>query len=187
MTPMARLAERSNRQRSRIAAGVLLGASLLFGLVVLPRLDPGRSTLLGSKAADFALPVIYGGEPGSRIRLSELRGHVVLLDFWASWCRPCLQQMAILERATQEPRYRTVMLIGVNSDEQPEQALSLLERLRPSYPSVADEDGAVGRAYGVDGLPTLVVIGADGVVRAIQTGVVSDEEMAQLLDAAKQS
>jgi cytochrome c biogenesis protein CcmG/thiol:disulfide interchange protein DsbE len=186
MAAMVDSAKRSTPQRSRIAAWVLLGASLLFGLFVLPRLDPGRSSLLGAKAPDFALPVIHGGEPGSRIRLSDLRGHVVLLDFWASWCRPCIEQMAILEHVAKEARYRTVMLIGVNSEEQPEQALSLLGRLKPSYPSVADEGGAVARAFGVDGLPTLVVIGADGGVRAIETGVTSGKEIAHLLDSVRQ-
>ncbi|MBN1606704.1 MAG: TlpA family protein disulfide reductase [Polyangiaceae bacterium] len=185
MAAMVSFAKRSNGQQSRVAVAVLLGASLLFGLFVLPRLDPGRSVLLGAQASDFALPVIYGGEPGGRIRLSELRGHVVLLDFWASWCRPCLEQMTILDRAAREPHFRTAMVIGVNSDEQPEQALALLGRLKPSYPTVADEGGAVARAFGVDGLPTLVVIGADGVVRAIETGVMSGEQIAALLDSAR--
>jgi thiol-disulfide isomerase/thioredoxin len=186
MVAMVPFTKRSKRQLYRIAAWVLLAASLVFGLFVLPRLDPGRSALLGAEAPDFALPVIYGGEPGSRIRLSELHGHVVLLDFWASWCRPCLEEMVILDRTAKEPRYRTVMLIGVNSDEQQEQALSLLRRVKPSYPSVTDEGGDVAQAYGVDGLPTLVVIGADGVVRAIETGVMSAEGIARLLDSAKQ-
>lgn len=174
--------KRLDPRRSLVAVGALLGASLLLGLVVLPRLDPGRSALVGQRAADFALPVIHGGEPQSRVRLSDLRGHVVLLDFWASWCRACLEQMAILESVAQQPRYRTVMIVGVNSDERPEAALALLGRLKPSYPSVADEGGALALAYDVDSLPTLVVIGADGVVVAIETGVVSEAGIAALLD-----
>jgi cytochrome c biogenesis protein CcmG, thiol:disulfide interchange protein DsbE len=174
---MASLSARSSRQRSQIAVGLILGASLLFGLFVLPRLGPGRSDLVGAKAPDFALPVIYGGEPGSRIRLSDLRGHVVLLDFWASWCRPCIEEMAILDRARKDPRLRSVMVIGVNSDERTEEALSLLARVKPSYPTVADEGGTLAADFDVQGLPTLVVVGADGVVRAIETGVVRAEEI----------
>jgi cytochrome c biogenesis protein CcmG/thiol:disulfide interchange protein DsbE len=111
-----RRAARPNRARTALL--LILAVSFLFGLIVLPRLDPGASALLGQPAEDFALPVTHGGDPTSRIRLSDLRGQVVVLDFWASWCKPCLEQIPILAQAATALGERAI-LVGINTGDDP--------------------------------------------------------------------
>lgn len=162
---------------------VVLAVSFLFGLVVLPRLDPGVSDLEGRPAPDFSLPVTHGGDPGSRIRLSNLRGGVVVLDFWASWCRPCLEQIPLLGRAAKDLAGRATF-VGVATGDDPDSAQSLLRKLNPPYASVDDADGTVAEAYRVDSLPTLVVIDPEGAVRAARKGVIDLEELEKLVAEA---
>ena len=174
----------SPQKQFRLTLGLVLGVSLLFGLIVLPRLDPGGSGLEGQQAPDFALPVIHGGDAGARIRLSNLSGQVVVLDFWASWCRACLQQIPILGRVATR-NHEGVIVVGVNSNDSPDGARGLLARLNPPYASVEDESGTVSDAYGVSGLPTLVVIDSTGRISAVRTGLVSEDELVELVASAR--
>src|SRR5256885_14906602 len=80
-------------------AAIVLVLSAVFAYVVLPRLSrhaEPTSALVGTTAPDFSLPVFHGGDAGSRISLRALAGNVVVLDFWASWCKPCMIQSRIL-------------------------------------------------------------------------------------------
>lgn len=167
--------------------GLLALACAVFGYAVLPHMDPGRSRLQGERAPDFTLRVISGGEPGNRLALSDQRGQVVLLDFWASWCGPCRIQAPILERFAAMHAQDKVTVIGVNTGDAEPAALEFIRSVGVTYPVVFDEQGMVSRAFGASELPTLVVIDPEGNVSSIDARVFKEQELEQLVKDARKS
>lgn len=166
--------------------GGLLILSLLVGYAVLPMLQPGRSRLVGVPAPEFTLPVIYNGEPGSRLSLGDLRGKTVVIDFWASWCAPCRAQAPIIDRVARAHESGDVVILGVStSGDDWADAVSFARGHNLSYTSVFDRDGTVARAYGVRSLPTLVVVDADGQIAAVRTRVVKEREIEALITQSR--
>ena len=168
----------SSEQQSWTPALLVLLASALFGYLVLPYWSHGSassSPLVGQIAPDFSLPVLHGGDQTSRIKLSALRGNVVVLDFWASWCRPCAAQSRILSEMA--PRQESsVMFVGVNTADNADRARAFAEREQLPYVAVLDS-GEVAAAYGAESLPTLVVIDANGRVVSAASRVMSASEV----------
>ncbi|HEX2735526.1 MAG TPA: TlpA disulfide reductase family protein [Polyangiaceae bacterium] len=164
--------------------GLLVFVAAFFGYVILPYMDPGRSRLSGKPAPDFTLEVISGSDAGNRIQLSSMKDHVVVLDFWASWCGPCRQQAPIIDRVSHKFDADGVRVLGVNTSDRIEPAREYLEGAALSYPSVIDNTGAVSHAFGADALPTLVVIDKHGNVRSVQSRVVPEHELTALIASA---
>jgi thiol-disulfide isomerase/thioredoxin len=136
----------------------------------------------GDPAPDFALPRI-DGQPGL-VRLSELRGRVVVLDFWATWCPPCLAMLPLLHDLHREFHGRGVELVAINSDgdDARDEVAAFLARRPFPYPVVADRQ--VGARYGVFSIPHLVVVGRDGKIRRVFIGGASRSQLAATLAAA---
>jgi cytochrome c biogenesis protein CcmG, thiol:disulfide interchange protein DsbE len=167
---------------------LVLLASAVFGYAILPyfsRQVAVRSEISGQPAPDFSLPVFHGGEEASRMSLSALRGNVVVLDFWASWCKPCAVQAGILSQVA--PRHATdkVVFVGVNTADNPERAREFASAHQLPYPSVLDT-GEVADAYGAGSLPTLVVIDAEGRISSVASRIMSAREIeAAITQASK--
>ena len=106
---------------------------------------------------------------GHRVSLAALRGKVVLLTFWASWCPPCREEMAAFEGLHRELGGTGLVVIGVNAREDPTSIADYARAQNVSFPLAVDEDGKVGTAYGVVALPTTFLIARDG--RAIARAV----------------
>jgi thiol-disulfide isomerase/thioredoxin len=107
---------------------------------------------------------------GKPVNFSRFKGKVVVLDFWATWCGPCLQAMPQVERVAGEFRDRDVQLIAVNLQEAPQQITSMLERHK-LHPAVAlDRDGAVAEKYAANAIPQTVVIDRAGMVARLFVG-----------------
>jgi len=176
----------SDRNQLWMFVGLLVLACAVFGYAVLPHMDPGRSRLRGELAPDFTLRVISGGEPGNRLALSDQRGRVVLLDFWASWCAPCRTQAPILEQFAAR-HASDVTVIGVNTGDAEPAALDFVRSVGITYPIVFDEQGMVAKAFGASELPTLVVIGPTGKVSAIDARIIRDNELESLVQQARNS
>jgi cytochrome c biogenesis protein CcmG, thiol:disulfide interchange protein DsbE len=177
------------KQQSWTPAVLVLLASALFGFLVLPYLSSGaapKSPLVGQAAPDFSLPVFHGGgEAASRIKLSALRGNVVVLDFWASWCRPCAVQANILSEMV--PRQaENVVFVGVNTADNPERAREFAARQKLPYAAVLDTDG-VAEVYGANSLPTLVVIDPSGRVVSAASRVMSESEVERAIAQAAEN
>ena len=167
-----------------ITLALVVGLSAFFGLVALPMFKP-KAVLEGRPAPDFALGVIHGGDPGNRFRLSDQKGGVVVLDFWASWCAPCRKQIPVLDALAKKHPDWTI--VGVATDDTLEKATAYAKAQKLSYVAVHDGDSAVAAGYRVRALPTLVVVSPKGKVTAMKTRVVQAEELEQLVvEAASQ-
>jgi cytochrome c biogenesis protein CcmG/thiol:disulfide interchange protein DsbE len=150
--------------RSRLSAALALRAAALVLvaalLVVLGlRVVAGQhSTALGKEVAAgkhpqapaFALPRL--GAPG-RLGLASLRGRVVVLNFWASWCNPCKAEAAVLEDAARRWRSHGVVLLGVDAQDFTSEARRFVHAHGIGYPTVHDGPGTVTGRYGVTGFP----------------------------------
>jgi peroxiredoxin len=119
-----------------------------------------ESMLVGKPAPDFELEIMGG----DRFRLSEHKGKIVVLAFWATWCSHCLQSMPELVRLHADSAGRDVEVIAVNLEEAPEAISAMLERHKWKIPVALDRDGVVSTRYGVTAIPQTVVISREGTV-----------------------
>ncbi len=126
-----------------------------------------ESPLVGKPAPDFDLQLV----DGKRFRLAESKGKVVVLDFWATWCGPCIQAMPQVEQAVGEFDAKDVQLVAVNLQETPAQINAMMERHQLKMPRVAlDKDGSIAEKYQAHAIPQTVIIGRDGNVARLFVG-----------------
>ncbi len=161
----------------------LIAAAVLFALAVLPRLGFSKHALVGKPAPAFSLEVVHNGEPGARLSLDALAGKPVLLDFWATWCGPCQVEAPIVSRVAERYKDRGLVVVGVNTNDKPGLAGPFAAKKRLSFPVVFDSQGDVGDSYDVRSLPTLVMVGKDGKVRAVRQGLVDEAALDAMVQA----
>ena len=121
---------------------------------------------VGTLAPDFASK----SDSGRNVRLSELRGQVVLVNFWASWCSPCRQELPLLSKMYSQYGNAGFVLLAVNVDDNRKDAEGMLKRLGLKVPTLFDGRKSVARLYGVDTMPATLVIDRDGRVRYVHRG-----------------
>jgi cytochrome c biogenesis protein CcmG, thiol:disulfide interchange protein DsbE len=126
---------------------------------------------------------VHNGEPGAQMRLSSLQGKPVLIDFWATWCGPCQLEAPILSRVAERYRDRGLVVLGVNTSDKAGQAAIFATRKGLSYPILFDDKGLANELYGVEALPTMVMIGKDGTVKAVRTGLVDEGAIDAMIGA----
>lgn len=175
----------SGDRATYVAAAIAIGAACILGLTVLPRLSISRADQdqFGDKPAPaFVLPVIHNGEKGSRLALEDLKGSPVLLDFWATWCGPCSMQTPILDRISRRYKDRGLVVVGVNvQDDDHAAALRYAGDKKLSYPVVVDETGLTQKSYGVNRLPTLILIDREGKVVKVSNGLVDEAALDRMI------
>ena len=123
--------------------------------------------LSGQKAEDFTLNDL-AGKP---VRLSSLRGKVVMLDFWATWCGPCRIEMPNVQKLHDQFRKKGLVVLGVNYGERPEAVRPFLKQTGYSFRILMDREQKVGMRYQVSGIPTLFIIDKGGTIRSHFIGV----------------
>jgi thiol-disulfide isomerase/thioredoxin len=129
-----------------------------------PEKAADAGTLVGMKPVSFRLPQLGGGGDA----LAAHRGHPVLLDLWASWCSPCREELPELSKlAAARPR---LVLLTANQGESAGVAARVVHELHLRLPVLLDREQAYGGAYASIGLPTAVILGADGRIAAVETG-----------------
>lgn len=142
--------------------------SLLLGVALsaVTAVSLASSALTGQAAPDFALK----SSDGSNMRLSEHRGDVVMINFWATWCGPCRQEMPLLDDLY--TRYERVgfKLLGVNIDDDSRRAMQMIEELGVKFPVLFDETKEVSRLYQVEAMPVTVLVDRSGTVRHVHHG-----------------
>ena len=134
------------------------------------------SPLIGEPAPDLSMAVAAGAKSNgpSKVTLSEMSGGVVVLEFWASWCGACKRTTPILNDLQEELAGRAVAFYAVNVEAIDRQSLRAAHlAFGAEFPSLHDRTGTVQRRYAIKMLPTVIVVGPDGVIRWASTGVPS--------------
>lgn len=167
-----------------------LAISVIVILEVFPREQIAQQSLAGSPndagrlAPDFMLPALDGTE----VSLSQLSGQPVLINFWASWCIPCRDEMPELVRVYESHKAEGLMILGVNLtySDSVHSVQAFANEFNITFPVLLDEEASVaGKIYQIPGLPTSVFVTQDGTIERIQVGVMSgrqvDEYVAEIL------
>jgi peroxiredoxin len=123
-------------------------------------------------APDFTLKSLEG----SNLRLEEYRGQVVLINFWASWCGPCRQEMPLLDRLHHRYEDTGFAVLGVNVEGEVEPAQDIVDKTNVTFPILIDEAQKVSELYNLQAMPSTVVVDRDGVVRYIHLGYKPGDE-----------
>jgi peroxiredoxin len=148
--------------KSWMRAAALTGALAMTSLV-------GAST---SMAPSFTLP----SRSGDTVSLAQLKGKVVMLNFWASWCGPCRQEMPLLEQMHKRYSALGFTLVGVNVDANSKDAEEWLSKTPVSFPVLFDRESKVSAMYDVKAMPSTVFIDRKGNVRYLHKGYKSGDE-----------
>jgi peroxiredoxin len=150
----------------RIARSLPVAAACLVAGPALPVTAPM------SAAPDFTLRSMEG----PNLRLQEQRGRVVMVNFWATWCGPCRQEMPQLNRLYEKYRASGFVLLGVNVDDDARNAAGVAAKLGVKFPVLLDTDKKVSRLYDLGTMPSTVLIDRDGKVRYLHKGYLSGYE-----------
>lgn len=143
-----------------LLAGLLVVVPLLVLFAVSFGRDPHKlkSPLIGRAAPPFTLAEVSSGEP---LSLERLRGKPVILNFWATWCQPCIMEHRVLHQAAKVLGDQ-VQFVGVVYEDETERILDFLARNGSGYPTLVDQGGKTAIAYGVYGVPETFFIDASG-------------------------
>jgi cytochrome c biogenesis protein CcmG/thiol:disulfide interchange protein DsbE len=170
------------------AIAVLIGLSALFGVAIRPRLVLPGGGMVGKPAPELTLPVVAntlkGAGPTAQASLADLKGHPVLLDFWASWCGPCAVEAPVVDRVSRRFERKGLVVLGVNVSDTPDVVRAYAAQKGLSYPMVMDPGSGVSNRFGVKQLPSLVMIDKQGNVMAFLTGVVDEAALNDIVTAA---
>ena len=132
---------------------------------------PGNRLTVGSKAIDFTLKTF----DGKQVTLSSLRGKVVLLDFWASWCPPCREELPLLDILHKTYGREDFKVLTVNIDNHPKNAVKFLEKYSIKLTPLWDKEKKVVSAYDVRKMPTTILIDKNGWIRYIHSGFETEQ------------
>jgi thiol-disulfide isomerase/thioredoxin len=113
------------------------------------------------------------------IKLDELKGKGVLLNFWSTWCAPCVRELPLLDSVARENAAEGLVVVAMNMGESEEEILGFLEEFELGFPVALDTRGAVARLYAVPGLPMSFFIDRSGVIRYRRIGELKEEHIAR--------
>ena len=182
-----------------------LGFIVLLGYGVLTQspdttIDDALTAKRAPAAPGFALAVLTSGVPGDGLQsvwraaardgsvdLRELRGVPVVLNVWASWCIPCREEAALLQRGWESARRQGVLFVGLNQQDARNDAMTFIREFRQDYPNVRDPSNQTSRRWGVAGIPETFFITARGDIVSHVIGTVSAEQLRDGVAAARRS
>ena len=165
-----------NRWVPRVSVRWLISALLCVPLTV-------QAVSHQDVAPDFTLKSLQG----SNLRLDEYKGQVVLINFWATWCGPCRQELPLLDRIHQRYQDAGFAVLGINVEgaSKADEAQAMVNKAGVTFPVLVDEGQQVSELYALEAMPTSVVVDRDGVVRYVHLGYKPGDE-AKYLEVVKQ-
>lgn len=158
-----------------LAYGLL---AALIGLLAWRIQDVYAGPVEGGMAPDFTLTTFEG----ESITLSELRGQVVVINFWASWCDPCRDEAAYLENTWRKYQDQGVMFLGVDYVDTEREALAYLAEFDITYPNGPDLGTRISDAYRIQGVPETFFIAKNGEVRSMHTGPLASPQLDVIIE-----
>lgn len=158
-----------------LLAGVVV-AVIVVGIALLRQQQAQPTSGL---APDFTITTFDGEE----FRLSEQRGQIVVINFWASWCGPCREEAPALQRIWERYRDQGVIVLGVTYTDEPDDSLAFMQEFGLTYPNADDARSMVSNdLYHIQGVPETFVIDQEGNVAQFIYSVVKEEELTALID-----
>lgn len=139
---------------------------LALSLALVLGLSAVQAESMNVPAPDFTLE----SRQGENLRLQDFRGEVVMLNFWASWCGPCRQEMPLMDELYEQYKDLGFTILAVNVDEDRAEAHRFLDKVPVSYPILYDPESNVSEQYEVQAMPTTVMIDRDGNARFLHRG-----------------
>ncbi len=145
------------------------------------RSSPEHAAMEGQPAKDFTLEPLGDGPP---VKLSSLKGKVVVLDFWATWCGPCRGWLPIVAKANRDYASKGLVVYAVNEREDATKVRAYLDKQKLDVPVLMDLSGTVGQMYRASSIPLTVVIGRDGAVFRVMLGLHGEDDLRDVLSEA---
>jgi thiol-disulfide isomerase/thioredoxin len=160
-------------------AALMMGIGFLAGPALAQEED--TTSLEGKKAPDISLATL----DGKHLKLSELKGKVVVVEFWASWCPTCRKSLPHLNALSQDKQRadKGLVALAVNAREEAKVVQKYLKENSYTFTVPMDRDGAAMKAYLIGAIPTALVIGSDGMIRSVFIGFVGQESERKLDEA----
>ncbi|MBN8636589.1 MAG: redoxin domain-containing protein [Anaerolineae bacterium] len=179
---MSAVAKKRKTQRTEPGNSPLILIVLGVGILIVGLLAVSTSmnTATGrvGSAPDFTATTLTG----ETVRLSDYRGQIVMLNFWATWCPPCRAEMPAIERAYERFSEQGVMVLAINNGETSAEIAPFATTLGLRFPVVLDTDRRLQTAFGMTGYPTSLFIGRDGEIYATHTGGLSSSQLTNYLE-----
>ena len=171
-------------RRVIVAAAVLVPAVAVLGLLAYGFTLESKyipSPLLGRPASGFTLPLL----DGTTLRLGDLRGQVVFVNFWASWCPPCRDEAPAIQALWRTYQGQGVVFVGINTQDEEPRAKAFIEEFGLTYANGMDRGGRIAIDYGVWGLPEAFFVDAEGRITHKHVGVLAARTIAAKVEEAR--
>jgi cytochrome c biogenesis protein CcmG/thiol:disulfide interchange protein DsbE len=163
---------------------IVIGTVLLLGLITVMAVNLNRVEsvqLQGRQAPDFTLALFDQFEQ-DHMTLASLRGQIVVVNFWASWCVECYKEAGLLEQAWQNYRDRGVVFVGVDYLDTDKEAMSYMQKYGITYPSGPDLGSKISKDFAITGVPETFFIDRDGNIVHVQIGPIEEAQLYAILD-----
>ena len=158
-----------NHRHPRTSNGPMRARALFVGTVLVLSLASVATVAAveeGSRAPELNARTL----DGQRLRMRDLRGKVVIVDFWASWCEPCKEELPVLDRLYDRYKDQGLVVVGVSVDRTERNARGFLRRNRVSFPIIHDADHAIAGRYSPPRMPSSYIVDRRGVIRHVHEG-----------------